>query len=444
MARAPLVVAVEMGLGHLRAALPVARALGQPLLHADRPPLVDDRERRIWLRSRGFYEPMSRLSAVRGLGLPLRALLGAITHIPHLHPARDLSAPSVYTRFLERLIRHGLGRGLAETLRREGRPLFTSFFVPALAADQHGCDDVTCLVTDSDIARAWVPRDPARSRIRYLAPSDRAARRLAAYGVDPARIEMTGFPLPDELVGGPDLPILRRNLGRRLAALDPSGEFRGAHGGELARLGVTMPSDEPAQRAPLLVFAVGGAGAQADLAARFLPSLRKPIEAGRLRLALLAGVRPRVARTFEAAVARSGLQGHPGVRILVEPDRDAYFPMCNALLAEADILWTKPSEMSFYGALGLPLLLSPPVGKHEAYNRRWAVEQGAGLAQRDPRLAGEWIAEWLENGTLAGAAWAGFRRLPKRGLYRILQLWDAAGGGERPEDPPAARSREAR
>src|SRR4051794_37710880 len=285
MARAPIVVAVEMGLGHLRAALPVARALGQPLLHADQPPLVDDRERRIWRRSRGFYEPMSRLAAMPGIGLPLRGLLGAITHIPHLHPARDLTAPSVYTRFLERMIARGLGRGLAETLRREGAPLFTTFFVPALAAVHHGCDDVTCLVTDSDIARAWVPRDPAKSRIRYLAPSDRAVRRLRAYGVDPARIELTGFPLPDELVGGPELPILRRNLARRLVALDPSGEFRGSHGGELARMGVPAVADQAGDgRPPLLVFAVGGAGAQADLAGRFLPSLRKPIETGRLRL----------------------------------------------------------------------------------------------------------------------------------------------------------------
>ncbi len=101
-------------------------------------------------------------------------------------------------------------------------------------------------------------------------------------------------------------------------------------------------------------------------------------------------------------------------------DLDGYFRACNTLLAETDILWTKPSEMTFYGALGLPLLLAPPVGAQERYNRRWAVENGAGLEQRDPRFTGEWIAEWLADGTLASAAWAGFRRLPKLGLYRIL------------------------
>jgi hypothetical protein len=109
------------------------------------------------------------------------------------------------------------------------------------------------------------------------------------------------------------------------------------------------------------------------------------------------------------------------VRVVGNEDLDEYFRACNALLAETDILWTKPSEMTFYGALGLPLLLAPPVGAQERYNRRWAVENGAGLEQRDPRFTGEWLAEWLADGTLATAAWSGFRRLPKLGLYRILQ-----------------------
>ena len=38
------------------------------------------------------------------------------------------------------------------------------------------------------------------------------------------------------------------------------------------------------------------------------------------------------------------------------------------------MLWTKPSEMTFYAALGIPLILAPPLGAHERYNRRWALE----------------------------------------------------------------------
>jgi hypothetical protein len=426
-----------MGFGHLRAADAVARALGQPLLHADRAPLADDAERALWARTRRNYERLSRWSTVPGLGLPFRRLLESITHIPGLHPARDLSAPTFSTGLLERLLARGLGRGLLAALERAQAPLFTTFFATALAADRFTKADVDCLVTDTDLARAWVPRVPAQSRIRYFAPSERAARRLAAYGVPEARILLTGFPLPDELLGGPELVVARRHLARRLARLDRRGRFREALGAEAARrLGVAPAVDD---EAPLLVFAVGGAGAQAGLATRFLPSLRPLIEARRLRVALLAGTRPAVARGFEALVARCDLAGHPGVRVVAATDLDGYFRACNALLAEADILWTKPSELTFFAALGLPLVLSPPVGAQESYNRRWALEHGAALAQRAPRAAGDWLAEWLDDGTLAGAAWNGFTRLPTRGLYRILSAFERAPAAQDEARSLAAR-----
>ena len=437
-----------MGFGHLRAEDAVARALGRPLLHADRAPLADEGERALWERTRRNYERLSRWSTVPGLGLPFRALLDSITHIPALHPARDLSAPTFSTGLLERLIARGLGRGMLAAMEREQAPLFTTFFATALAADRHGAAAVDCLVTDTDLARAWVPRDPSKSRIRYFAPSERAARRLLGYGVPDTRILLTGFPLPDELLGGPELGVARRHLARRLARLDRRGRFREALGDEAARrLGASpAPDGEP----PLLVFAVGGAGAQANLAARFLPSLRPHIEARRLRLALLAGTRPAVARAFEALVARCDLAGHPGVRIVAAGDVDGYFRACNALLAEADVLWTKPSELTFFAALGLPLVLSPPVGTQELYNRRWAIEHGAALAQREPRAAGDWLGEWLDDGTLAGAAWNGFTRLPKRGLYRILRAVDhdqvqsqARAQPQTPASPAEERSPEA-
>jgi hypothetical protein len=437
-AKTPIVVAVEMGLGHLRAADAVARALARPLLHADREPLAGDDERRLWERSRRSYERISRLSQWPVVGLAPRLLLDAVTHIPPLHPARDLSKPSFYTRVLDRLLARGLGRGLVEMLRRDEAPLFTTFFATALAADRAGVPDVDCLVTDTDLARAWVAPVPSRSRIRYFAPTERAARRLAAYGVAPERIVTTGFPLPDELVGGPELGVLKRNLARRLARLDPRGAFRETLGDAASRdLGRAIGTDS---ESPLLVFAVGGAGAQANLAARFLPSLRPLIESRRLRLALLAGTRPAVARAFEELVARHDLAGHVGVRVVRAADLDGYFRACNALLAEADVLWTKPSELTFFAALGLPLVLSPPVGAQEVYNRRWAIENGAGLAQREPRTAGDWLGEWLVDGTLAATAWNGFTRLPKHGLYRILEAFERAPATPSEERSPAAPS----
>jgi hypothetical protein len=418
----PLVLSVDMGYGHMRAAVPLAAALGTEVLYADQAPLADAEERREWVRTRQFYEITTRLSQVPLVGAPLRLVLDGVTHIPHLHPSRDLSSPSAGARGLERLIRNGLGRGLVKLLRESGAPLLTTFYAPAIAADRAGCKNVYCVVTDTDINRVWAPFDPLKSAIHYLVPSRRAALRMHAYGVPKSLITFTGFPLPHELVGGPSLATLRRNLAARLVRLDPEGAFRETHGADLGHFLGPMPSAEGV-RPPRLVFAVGGTGTQAGLAHQFLPSLRSLIERGALRLTLVAGIRPEVATTFREALSASGLLHAlgEGVEILEAADHRAYFAAFSELMARTDVLWTKPSELTFYAALGIPLICAPPVGIHESYNRRWAIEHGAGLRQRDPRYAADWVSEWLSDGTLAAAAWSGYVRMPKFGLYRILE-----------------------
>jgi len=419
-----------MGYGHLRAARPLADALSAPLLHADRAPLADARERRLWERVRAAYEATSRLSQLPLVGAPLKALLDRVTEIPPLHPMRDLSAPNLTAWALDRTIGMGLGEGMVRALRETGRPLLTTFFAPALVADRAGLDRVYCVVTDTDVNRAWVPVQPRGTRIRYLVPTLRTGRRLEQYGVPASNIRVTGFPLPGALLGGPGLPALRRNLAARVVRLDPRGAFRGEWGTELHHFLGELPREEEG-RPPLLTFAVGGAGAQAELARRFLPALRPALLGGRLRLALVAGVRPEVRHLFEEALSEARLGGCPEVELLQEPEFDAYYRGFNALLARTDILWTKPSEMTFYAALGLPLVCAPPVGVHEQRNRRWVREAGAGFKQREPGHAGEWLLDLVDEGALAAAAWAGYVRLPKFGLQRILEEVGQAPGCER-------------
>jgi hypothetical protein len=433
----PLVVAVEMGYGHLRAATPLAEGLGTAVVHVDRPPVVAPGEEKLWARVRRAYEVVSRLSQVPVVGAPLRLLLDGITDIPRLHPYRDLSAPTRSVITLERLIRRNLGAGLVARLRETGAPLLTTFYSPAIVADRAGHERIFCVVTDSDINRIWVPAEPEQTRIQYLVPTRRAARRLRAYGVPEARITFTGFPLPQQLLGGPGLPALKRNLAARLVRLDPSGEFRREMPEELATfLGVPLPAEE-AGRPPLLTFAVGGAGAQAAMAREFLPGFRPLLDAGRIRIALVAGVRPEVEARFREAIQAARLEGHLGgaLEVLRAPDFAGYYAQFNALLARTDALWTKPSELTFYAALGLPLISAPPVGVHERYNRRWAREGGAALKQRDPRFAAEWFSDWLADGLLASAAWAGYMRLPKFGTYRILEAVAASTGAGAPATP---------
>jgi hypothetical protein len=436
-ARPPLVVAADMGYGHLRAAAPLAEAFGTVVSQVDRAPIVAPAEETLWRRIRTTYEAVSRLSQIPLVGAPLRLFLDSLTDIPHLHPYRDLSAPTRGVLTLDRLARRSLGQGMMARLAELQVPLLTTFYSPAIVADQAGYDRIFCVVTDTDLNRIWAPVRPEQTRIQYLVPTRRAARRLQAYGVPEARITFTGFPLPHELVGGPDLPVLRRNLAARLVRLDPTGELRRELPEELAHFLGPLPAEEEG-RPPLVTFAVGGAGAQAELARDFLPGFRRPIEEGRLRLALVAGVRPEVEARFREALREAGLEdrlGH-GVELLRAPTFDAYYRQFNALLARSDVLWTKPSELAFYAALGLPVVCAPPVGVHERYNRRWLRESGAGLRQRDPRVAADWLQDWLGDGLLASAAWAGYMRLPKFGLYRIVEAVTAASAGR--AGPPAA------
>ena len=417
-----------MGYGHLRPARTIARQIGTEVMHADRPPLADVEEQRRWQATRRFYEMVTRVSSLSLVGTPLRVLLNSITDIPHLHPFRDLSSPTLGVKLLEHAAQSGLGRSLVAYLQERDLSLVTTFYSPATFADFHGYDRIFCVVTDSDINRVWAPINPKSSKICYLAPSGRAVRRLRSYGVAPTQIELTGFPLPDALVGGPEAPTLVRNLLRRLARLDPKGVFRRQFARDLEPLGVLPEVEDP----PRLAFAVGGTGAQAELSGLFLPSLKPLLKNRQLRLTLVAGVRDDVRARFEHELVRNGLSSEldKSIDVLHEPDLDRYFDRFDDLLAETDVLWTKPSELVFYAGLGIPLLLAPPVGIHESYNLRWVRENGAGLKQRDPRVVGERIQEHLSDGNLAAAAWAGYRRLPNRGLYRIAdRLKSSVGRG---------------
>jgi hypothetical protein len=214
--------------------------------------------------------------------------------------------------------------------------------------------------------------------------------------------------------------------------LDPHGAFRAELGGDVAAFLGPLPAGEEG-RPPLVTFAVGGAGAQAELAKAFLPSLRPAVVDGRLRLALVAGVRDEVREALLEAVdgARLGGELGRGVELLHEPGLAAYVRRMNDLLARTDVLWTKPSELTFYAALGLPIVCAPPVGVHERRNRRWVREAGAGVKQRAPERAGAWLLDLVEEGQLAAAAWSGYVRLPKGGLYRILDAVAGAAAARR-------------
>ncbi len=407
-----------MGYGHQRAAHCFRNdAIGGRVITANNDPSVEPKERRQWFRFRASYEFVSRMSGLPLVGRLFWNVYDRFQRIAKRYPMRDLSSGTITTWFLSLVLRRGFGGGVVRLIRSQpSAPLLTSFFVPALAADHAGLDKVFCIITDTDCHRVWVAHEPKKSRIVYCAPTIASRRRLLAYGVPEENVHLTGFPLPEE-----NLATVRADLRARLERLDPHHVF-------YPRLREVIIREVGELRqgggAPTITFAVGGAGAQKDVAAQILKSASNFIKEGRLRLNLVAGLRPEVASYFQRLIAALKLDGEAshGVRVLYAKTREEYFDTFNQWLKTTDILWTKPSELVFYAALGIPLVMTEPLGAHEELNREWIRGMGAGFIQEDPRYAGEWLTEWATCGMLAQAAFDGFLKAPRNGTENIRRL----------------------
>jgi hypothetical protein len=418
------IVTADMGLGHQRAAQALAYLAEGGILTAGAGDVTDELESGFWRRLRWSYEFISRAKGVPMIGGALFAALDGILRIPPFYPLRDLSHPSNNNYMVDHLIRQGLGRVLVSKLRTRDLPIVSTFYAPSLVADAAGLERNYCVICDADLNRVWVASKSAESRIRYFAPCGRAMRRLRQYGVPDERIFITGFPLPSENIGGPGMAILKPDLLARLGRLDPKGKFTSVFGATVEELLGARPRPARGDGRVTVVFAVGGAGAQIEIGQMLAESLKPAILEGRFRLILSAGVSQRVEQAFEECLSRIGLTPArgSGVEILREVGKPAYFDRFNALMRETDILWTKPSELSFYSALGLPIVMAPGIGAQEGKNMKWLMDKGCALPQYTPSLALEWLGDMLSDGVLAEKAFNGFIKNRKLGVYKIEEV----------------------
>ncbi len=392
------VVAVDMGYGHERAALPLLPiAHGGKLVVANNFPGISREDKLRWEESENSYYLISRAKERGGLlGRLSFALFDRFQRIRPLRPASDERRPTAQLRELHALIAKGWGKGLIEHLAADPRPLVTTFFTVAHMAEHWGYPEpIYVVTTDTDISRAWAPLYPARTPTHYFASTEAAALHLERYGVAHENILLTGFPLPQELTRRAARDFERRTRALRPAWLEP----------------VTI------------TFSVGGAGAQAAIGDVLSETLRPLLKTGKLRLCLVAGTNRDVEREFHRAVHAAGFAHHleREIRIFAAPTKEEYFKRFDALLTETDVLWTKPSELSFYAALGLPILMAEPVGSQEERNREWLLRSGAGIDAGDPHEAYRSIADRITDGTFLRAAELGYHRLERQGTEKILK-----------------------
>jgi hypothetical protein len=428
------VAAANMGLGHKRAIRPLWDIAEGGLIVVNDASVADPEELKVWEQLLSVYERLSRAKRIPLIGNFLFGLMDYFQQIQPAYPRVDLSKPSIQTKWTESMVKKGLCEGMIKRINTKPLPLITSYYAAAIAADMAGYGRIYCIICDADINRVWVATDPRKSRIEYLVPCGSVLRRLKQYGVPDERLFMTGFPLPKELLGGPDLGLLKGDLGQRLQYLDPQDRFWPLHRPSVEHfLGKENCKPKKARKLTL-AFAVGGAGAQKEIGAEALASLKSKILGGELAMNLVCGVRKEIRDYFLAVVKEQGLENCADVKIIGGQGDEEYFDSFNASLRDTDIIWTKPSEMSFYVGLGIPLIMAPTIGAQETFNRNWLDEIQAGIPQDNPRYAHEWIFDLLEQGRFAEAAWSGFLKARKYGTYKIHELI-ATGTMARSGDP---------
>ncbi len=414
------IVTANMGYGHQRAVYPLKNIAEDNIFTMGENETTSKNEEILWKRVLGAYEFMSRAKSIPVVGSSFFNLLDTFVKIPSFYPIRDLSNSTFQVDLLRSNIDKGLCDDMLNIISTKELPVVTSFYASAIAADLKATNSIFCIICDADLNRAWVAKEPRESRIVYFAPCGKAAQRLKAYGVPDERIIITGFPLPTELTGDSDLSILKKNLSVRLKKLDPNSNFWQRY--ELTvkhYLGENNCLPE-SDRKLTITYAVGGAGAQKEIGAKIAHSLKEKILNDEVKLVLIAGIRPDV-RDYFIYIKKMITDDNSKIEIIYEDSLDLYFQKMNQILATTDILWTKPSEISFYCALGIPIIMAPSIGSQEKFNAKWLYDIQSGIKQENPEYTHQWLFEMLEKGRLAEAAWSGFLKARKLGTHKIIE-----------------------
>jgi hypothetical protein len=417
------VIAVDMGYGHQRAAYPLKEIAYQKIFTANSEKIISQDERKAWLKLRTSYEKVTKYSTHSIIGKILFMLYKPFQEISSLYPFRDLKRPSIGVLYFENLIKKKkLCHSIIEYMKTQKLPVISTFPIPAIAAEIAGMNDIYCIVTDSDIQRAWVPRDTEKTKITYLVPCHKTLRRLREYGIPEEHIIITGFPLPTENVGRKK-EILKKDLIRRMSVLDPTRIYYNKYKDTINKyLGIKRL---PKINGPIqMTFSIGGAGAQKEVAVDLINALKEKIKKKELIFNVIIGMHLEMHEYFKKIAEKLGMEDQigKGIRIIAGLNKYEYFEKSAEVLRQTDILWTKPSELSFFCALGIPIIITKPIGTHEEHNKTWLIEIGAGIPAEKTEYVNDWLYDLINQGEIAEAAWNGFMDAPCMGTYNIEKV----------------------
>ncbi len=432
------IISVNMGYGHQRTAFPLRGLAEGEIINANDYKGIPEQDRKIWERTRKFYEFISRFSETPFIGKIVFSVYNQFQKILNFYPKRDLSKPNFTLNNIYFLLEKGWGRDLINKLKvqkatnfqacqldkngasRANLPIISTFFIPAFMAEFFNYPGkIFCIICDADISRVWAPLNPKESKIKYFAPNERVTERLKLYGVKEENIFLTGYPLPLENIGSEKMEILKEDLKHRILNLDPKKKYFEKYQTLIEKnLGrLAEKSDHPLT----ILFSVGGAGAQKEIGIKIAKSLAKKILSREVKLILAVGIKEKIKEYFINQIRKLNLFGS-NVEIIFEKNIENYFQKFNLALRKTDILWTKPSELSFYSALGIPIIIAPPIGSQEEFNMRWLLKSGFGILQEDPNYTDQWFFDWLEKGYLAEMALEAFIEGEKFGTKKIEEI----------------------
>lgn len=423
------ITAVNMGYGHQRTAHPLrGLAYKGKIINANDYEGIPRRDKRIWENNRKFYEAISRFKRIPVIGVPVFSLYDDLFQkIVEFYPKKDLSQAPLLTKQTYKLIRSGWGRHFVEKIKTKNLPLITTFFIPAFMAEEFDYPgEIYLVVCDADISRQWAPEYPLSTRINYCAPNKRVVDRLKLYGVPKKQIFLTGYPLPEANIAAPrnggieEMTAVKADLGRRLGNLDPAGSYTEKYCGFVKSTLCALP--KKTRRAFTLMFSIGGAGAQSEIGLAIMNQLAPRIKSGRIKIIVSVGISRKMKNAYRAVAKKLEIDKCENFEILFEENVKDYFNRFNKTLRVTDVLWTKPSELSFYSALGLPVIVAPPIGSQEDFNKSWLLRSGFGIEQGNLSCIGQWLDDWLDNGYLAEAAMEGFIEGEKLGVANIKNL----------------------